>query len=186
MRAMKWVLGLGVALSTAGIVGTGCGDDVSNSPTDSGSDVTTDGTNKGDGTTEGAASDAPADMVEEPCAVDADIQSYPIPDADIPDTNLPISGCVACVENACPMAISMCNMSCTCKVAFTQFEMCFAQGMSITTCGQILLNAGIPLMNLTCAFACAGPCGVNLGDGGGGDGGGGDAPTDSPADGAGD
>jgi hypothetical protein len=180
MRAMQWALGLGAALTMGGALATGCGSsDNNNPPADSGGDVVTDHSID---VAADVGNDAPADAAGEACAVDADITSYPIPDGDIPDTNLPISGCVTCFENACPAAVTMCDMSCSCKVAFAQFEMCFAQGMSLITCGQILLNAGISIQMLTCALPCASSCGVMPGMDGGGDSGG-DASVDSGDDG---
>jgi hypothetical protein len=161
---MQWVLGLGAALATSGAIATGCGGSENNtSPADSGSDVTTD---QGGKDVAAEASDAMPDgglMCPYPT-----LESYPIPDADIPNTKKPVEGCVSCVEMACPALIKACDMDCSCRMAFANFVACFVMGQPLLQCAQAFSVAGnFNPADLACGFPCAGACGQGgLGDAG--------------------
>lgn len=175
MRAMRLFLGFSAATAFVGAIAAGCGSSSSPSnPVDSGAgDVTMEATPP----VEAAAETGP-DVVEtgpSVCVPDATLATIPIPDAALNDSGATAAGCVACLNQACPMLVAQCNQNCACIAAFEAFANCIASGTSnFQICAvSDLANIGSTGVDasVTCAIGCVTACGQMLPSGDGGDGG---------------
>jgi hypothetical protein len=127
---------------------------------------------------EAAPHDAPA---AEACVpVDADLTTYPVPDASIGDSGVSLAACVACLRTNCHAQLEACNADCTC--IDTIFE-CVVAGNLTIACASAA--AGDPAVQALyfCGQACGSSClpMATSPEGGAGDGPASDAAMDTGA-----
>ncbi len=105
-----------------------------------------------------ASLDSPIlDAPVEACAIDASLESLPVPDAALGTSS--VGACLDCAKAACNSQIETCNADCACKEALVDVIECVAGGATFLSCAALAatepnaLNLGV-CIDESCPVAC--------------------------------
>jgi hypothetical protein len=170
MRSSQWLLGLATTSAIVAAVASGCGgSSTSGGSNDSGAvDVST-ADHVEAAAQEAAPETGPMDAAPEVAAcvpVDADLTTYPVPDASVGGVNL--EACVGCLRSMCSSQLQACNADCVC---IDTIFACIASGAVSLSCvpASAQTDPAIQGIGLCALTSCGTPCGPPKADGGGSD-----------------